>query len=243
LLKGQGLTLTELAAHPLKSTLSAVDRSLSCPLPSCDNLGLVFADGLAPPVAPESFDTVITPWFVDQVPKDAAQIPPLVSRLLRDGGSYICTGPFLYDVGHTLPSHRYCADEYVELVRTSGFSVTRASYAPESYVASPASTQGRSEHVLYLHARKAKEVHATSEANVPSWLRTGTGALLPVPQPEIAPSLEGTPREVSEVFALIDGTRSVSEIGRVLVERKILVDDETTETVVRACLKIIFRKT
>lgn len=240
LLAGERVDLTELPAHARRSNLSARTRTLSCPLPPPPNLKLILGDGLEPPVATGVFDTVITPWFVDQVPKDAATIPPLVASLLREGGSYICTGPFLYDARHTKASRRYCADEYIEQVGRAGFVVTRATYQTEPYVASPLSTQGRIEHVLYMHAQKqgSPVVH---EETLPPYLVPGSGAALAIPRPEGLSQLDLAPPEVAAVAALIDGKRSVLAITGTLVERGVLADDGTADAAVRACLKLILK--
>lgn len=154
LLRGEEVRLTEVPGHPRRSTQASLERTLRAPARRVEQLSLVFADALSPPFAEGSFDTIIAPWFVDQVPEDAADVPRLASRLLREGGSFVCTGPFVYEARHTKPSRRYCADEFVEIVRLAGFETTGASYEPETYLASPLSTQSRNEHVLYLHARK-----------------------------------------------------------------------------------------
>lgn len=241
LLAGEPVSLTELPAHPRRSTEATRTRALRCPLPPAPQLSLLFADGLDPPVPRGVFDTVVTPWFVDQVPADAAQIPALVSELLVDGGSFICTGPFLYDAGHTKPSLRYCADEFIEVVQRSGFEITTASYEVEPYVASPLSTQGRIEHVLYMHARKAGGATSTRLDPHP-YLRPGPGGALPIPRPS---GLEGRtfqPFQVNEVAALLDGTRSVLDITSALVTRGVLADDGAADAVVRACLQLILKQ-
>lgn len=234
---GEQVSLTELPAHPRRSSLAALTRPLRCPLPSAPALQLLFADGVDPPLARGALQTVVTPWFVDQVPPDAASIPPLVFDLLVDGGSFICTGPFLYDAGLTKPSLRYCADEFIEMVESAGFEITMASYETEPYAASPLSTQGRTEHVLYMHARKvASKAQRTHQ---PAFLRRGPGTHLPV---EAMPGLAGRhfePQQVSDVAALIDGQRSVLDITNILVERGVLADDGAADAAVIACIQVL----
>lgn len=238
---GEPITLTELPAHPRRSSTATLSRQLKCPLPPTPELQLLFADGLHPPLTPHAFQTVVTPWFVDQVPQDAALIPELVHELLVEGGSFICTGPFVYDTGLTKPSLRYCADEFIELVQQAGFEITRASYESEPYAASPLSTQGRIEHVLYMHARKVAS-KAADRPSMPAYLRPGPGARLPV---AVLPSIAGQrfhPQQVSEVAALIDGQRSVLDITSILVERGVLADDGAADAAVRACIQLLRRQ-
>ncbi len=240
LLEEKSVTLFEFPAHPRRSTMASVERQLTAPGKPPQGLRLLFADALRPPVKPGVFDTVVTPWFVDQVPHDAADIPREVSRLLRPGGSWINTGPFIYDPTQTKPAHRYCADEFLELVRRSGFSVTHAQYESMAYMASPVSTQGRTEHVLFMHARKDGVVPDVVEE--PDWLRPESKGELTVPSFEGLEDYVGPQQIVSDVAALIDGRRSTVEIARELICREKLANDGTAEAVVRGCLKIIYRQ-
>jgi hypothetical protein len=240
LLSGENVALSELPAHPRKSTMPFLTRTLSCALAPAPSLCLALADALDPPVARGRWQTVVAPWFVDEVPENAALVPELVSSLLVEGGSFICTGPFLYDSGHTKSALRYCADEFVELVKHAGFEVTTATYEPEPYMVSPISTQGRIEHVLYLHARKDSS-RRVARRELPAFL-TPAGAEKPIPRPTGIQNTQFSPPEVAEVAALIDGERSVQDITVILIERGVLVNDGTQESGVRGCLRAIFER-
>lgn len=238
LLAGRPVTLTELPAHPRRSKAVTATRALACPCPTTTALSFVLADGLDPPVVRGKFDTVVMPWFVDQVPKDAARMPELANALLCEGGNFLVTGPFLYDTGRTKPALRYCADEFVEFVEKSGFCVTGASYLPEPYVASPLSTQGRIEHVLYMHAQKTA---SRTISEVPAYL-TASGSDRPVPKAPGVDQASFPLDAVAAVAALIDGQRSVDQIARILIDRGVLGDDGSAAAAVRGCLKMIFKQ-
>jgi len=241
LMAGEAVPLTELTTHPRKSTAVAVTRQLKCPLPSAPHLGLVLADALDPPMQRGECDTVVAPWVVDEVPEDAAVVPELARSLLREGGSFICIGPFLYDNARTKPSRRYSADEFVELVKLAGFELTAATYKPEPYMASPLSSQSRSEHVLYLHARKVSSLRSV-RPELPPFLKPGPGASLSIPRPKASPEAPYSPEVVAEVAALIDGDRNLRQIATILLERGVLVKDGAAEAAVRGCLKVIFKQ-
>lgn len=241
LLAGEEVTLTELPAHPRKSAVPCLTRSLKRPLPPASHLGLALADALDPPVTRGKWDTVVTSWFVDDVPEDAAVVPDLAASLLREGGSFICTGPFLYDSGRARPALRYCADEFIEFVERAGFEVTTARYHVESYMASPLSAEGRIEHVLYMHARKDSSKRV-ERPEVPPFLKPGSGASRPIPRPKGIEQAQFSPTEVAEVAALIDGERSVRQITEILVGRGILIQDGSAESGVRGCLRVIFQQ-
>ncbi|HEY8946230.1 MAG TPA: methyltransferase domain-containing protein, partial [Polyangiaceae bacterium] len=54
------------------------------------------ANGTEPPFAAASFDTIVTPWFIDQVPTDLAGLLRTVNDLLVPGGRWINQGPLIY---------------------------------------------------------------------------------------------------------------------------------------------------
>lgn len=241
ILAGEAVELTELPAHPKRSNQVAVTRRLQCALPVPERLSFLLADGLEPPVAPGKWDTVVAPWFVDEVPTDAAVVPELARTLLREGGSFVCVGPLLYDNAHTKAFQRYCADEFVDLVKRAGFEITKGKYEAESYMASPLSSHTRVEHVLYLHARKVSSLRAVPP-ELPAYLKPGPGASVSIPVPEGLRDIQFSPEQVAEVAALIDGSRNVRQITRLLVDRGVLVNDGTQEAAVRGCLKIMHKQ-
>src|SRR5690606_23055437 len=95
--RGKTLELWELPGQPRKSTWAAVQRTIHPPGPSPANLQLIFADALQPPFAAASFDTIVTPWFIDQVPQNISTFLPTLTALLKPGGSWLNQGPLIYD--------------------------------------------------------------------------------------------------------------------------------------------------
>src|SRR5690606_14569000 len=181
-----------------------VQRTIHPPGPSPANLQLIFADALQPPFAAASFDTIVTPWFIDQVPQDISTFLPTLTSLLKPGGSWLNQGPLIYDPARTQPVHRYCADELIELIVQAGFDITKASYDPTLYLASPISTQARREFVLTFHAQRLASP-SLPHASLPCWLAHDS------PNEAPAPVLEGIESALSlhplvvHVAHLIDG--------------------------------------
>jgi hypothetical protein len=196
----------------------------------------MFADGLDPPFADGAFDTVLTPWFVDQVPPDMAALFPAIHRVLAEGGLWLNHGPLVYHPNHTLLVHRYRADEVLDLVAASGFAIEQHAYDRLLYMQSPACTQGRTEMVLSFRARRIDRVEAVVPEQ-PAWLRDRT---LPVPR------VAGLDRYVAPhplfaaVIALVDGQRSIDDIAAVLV-RKAGLPEAAAPGGVQACLGEIWR--
>jgi hypothetical protein len=113
----------------------------------------VFADGTAPPFAPESFDTVVTPWFIDQVPPDLGAFFGTLRKLLRPGGRWLNQGPLIYP--EQVPfERRYAREELFELARAAGLSVGDWSRTSQRYLVSPLTGNGKIESVLSFMATR-----------------------------------------------------------------------------------------
>ncbi len=240
LMRGESVRLYELPAHPRRASFAAVEHCITAANAPPEGLVLLFGDGLDPPVARGCFDTVITPWFVDQVPEDAASIVLLVHDLLKEGGSWINHGPFVYDPSHTAPAHRYAADEYLHLVARGGFRVTHARYQAGPHFASPYSSQGRTETVLTFHATK-KITAPAQPSTEPNWLRAETRARTAIPRLDGLEHFEAPHPTVAKVLALIDGKRTARDICRILVDAGDIAPDGNEQTAVYACLKVLYQ--
>jgi hypothetical protein len=237
LLQGEKVRLFELPGQPLRSLDASREREIEARAPSLPHLRLVFGDGLLPPFQDGSFDTVITPWFVDQVPKNAADLLGTLERLLVPGGAWINHGPLIYDPARTAAAHRYTQEEFLEIVRGSRFRVSRATYESELYMASPLSSQARRETVLTFHAALGSGL---SQKQEPSFLTDAAG-LTVVPPFTLSPTFQPPLPIFGQLLALCDGTRGVRELARRLVEAGDLADDGTAEAVVRGVLRVILR--
>jgi hypothetical protein len=113
----------------------------------------VFADGVAPPFAAQSFDTLVTPWFIDQVPRDLPAIMRTLGGLLRPGGRWINQGPLIYPA-QTPFDRRYAREELFELAQTAGFTLGDWSRASQRYLVSPLTGNGKFESVLSFVASR-----------------------------------------------------------------------------------------
>lgn len=235
LMEGHAVSMLELPGHPRRSTMVCIERNLKAPQVRPPGLQLLLADGLNPPVVNGAFDTVLTPWFVDQVPEDLATLPAMIRRVLRPGGAWLNQGPFVYDPARTKPVHRYCADEFIQIVNANGFAVSKATYLPHMHMASPVSAQGRSEWVLNMHATA---VSSGSEGGAePPWLAAG-GAELAIPTFEGLANYVAPHPSVAAVIRLVDGTKSAQEIANRLVAAGELSEVGATEAV-QACLRLV----
>jgi uncharacterized protein YbaR (Trm112 family)/ubiquinone/menaquinone biosynthesis C-methylase UbiE len=156
LVRGEALRLTEASLKVME--VEDVSRAwrLIAPAGPLDPQAFhcVFADGLAPPFADESFDSVVTPWFIDQVPRNLPAFLAELARLLVPGGWWLNQGPLIYPE-QTPFEARASRDELFDLAEAAGFEVGAWSRASLPYLVSPLSGTGRVESVLsFVAARR-----------------------------------------------------------------------------------------
>jgi hypothetical protein len=155
LVRGATLELTEASLRVME--LGEVSRAWTLHAEhgglSETSFQLLLADGVAPPFPPESFDSIVTPWFIDQVPRDLPAFFGNVRRLLRPGGRYFNQGPLVYPE-QTPFSARYCREELFELAANAGLPVGGWSSASRPYLVSPLSGSGKHERVLCFVASR-----------------------------------------------------------------------------------------
>ena len=105
---------------------SAREWKLSAPGGPIDaeRFHFLVADGLEPPFAAGSFDTVVTPWFIDQAPDDVRDFVGTVHRLLLPQGRWLNLGPLLYEPAVPI-GLRFGREEIFDLAARAGFHVER----------------------------------------------------------------------------------------------------------------------
>lgn len=115
----------------------------------------LFADGIEPPFADGCFDSVVTPWFIDQVPRDLPTFFARLARLLQPGGRWLNQGPLVYPE-QTPFAERYSREELFDLAVSTGFVIDGWSVASMPYLVSPLSGHGKVEAVLSFVCSRAR---------------------------------------------------------------------------------------
>lgn len=230
LISGEALDLFEFPLRPPTLEQVAVDRRLAARDPR-DGFHLLFADGLSPPVPPGTIDTVITPWFVDQVPQDLATLLPTLRRLLKDGGQWINHGPLIYHPAHTKLVHRYGEDELVALCEHLGLNVEAQRVTRMRYMQSPVGSQGRTERVLTFRARATAAAPGSTTASAADWRGDPD---LPVPRFDGLDAYEAPHPMFAAIAALVDGQRTTRQIAQLMTTRHGLPADAALEGVTAA---------
>jgi hypothetical protein len=147
--RGRSVRLTEASLNVTDADHVSATWSLGSPEGplGADAFHFFLANGLAPPFAAGTFDTVVTPWFIDRVPSDLPAFLTTVHGLLRPGGRWLNHGPLLYPTDVPL-SRRYALEELLELARAAGFEVNDVAITSQPYLVSPLTGTGRVERVL-----------------------------------------------------------------------------------------------
>lgn len=234
-LAGRAFNFHEVPSSPRSAHLPAIPRTLQGRADLGGNLQLVLADGLNPPFAPGSFDTVIADWFFDQVVPDLEAYLPLVRSLLSENGVLLHHGPLVYP-STTPRSRRHTPEELFELLQAAGFEVIAQTEAKLPFMESPDCNQGRSERVFSFTARLATAGPAPLNA-IPNWLLSDD---LPIPYFTGLDRYSPPHPFFGAVVAAIDGLRSCAEIAsRIANQQKLSVS--TVTVAVRAALREIHR--
>jgi uncharacterized protein YbaR (Trm112 family)/SAM-dependent methyltransferase len=200
-----------------------------------DRFHFMLADGLEPPFSAGAFDTVVTPWFIDEGPADVRDFISTVHRLLAPGGRWLNLGPLLY--GPDVPiALRFGREELFDLAARAGFRVEDWSTDSAPYLVSRLNGRGKVEWVLAFSATKlASDQAAPRDGGPPSWLIFNH---LPVPTFEgQSMAWSGTPG-YQLVISAVDGRRTIDDIARVIDRqaREASVSLSEIRGAVRQCL-------
>jgi len=216
-IRGEKVSMTEasISVHEIEGASRRWE--LSAPTILDDSkFHFVFADGLQPPFAPETFDTVVTPWFMDRIPPDLRDFVGVIEMLLKPGGRWVNYGPLLYPPELPL-DRRFSRDEVFDIADRAGFRIDEWSTESGAHLLSPYLGRGRVEWVLTFVAVKEDSDAAESDTRMPpSWL------VLPYLS---VPSFEGQsvfvhPEPlVQAVISGIDGERSINELTQGIVQQ------------------------
>jgi ubiquinone/menaquinone biosynthesis C-methylase UbiE len=156
-IRGASVHLTEAAANVQESDLVSRRWTLSAPGGPLgdDEFHFYLANGVEPPFEAESFDTIVTPWFIDQVPPDLETFLGTVHRLLAPGGRWINHGPLIYPSGALPMSRWYAREEIDALARAIGFTMGEWQSESIPYLVSPLMGRGKIEKVFTFQAGRA----------------------------------------------------------------------------------------
>lgn len=195
------------------------------------------ADAVDPPLDPGLFDTVLTPWFIDQGPEDVRDLFSTLHRMLKPGGRWVNLGPLRYDLDVPI-SRRFAREELFDLARRAGFRVGPWESAGGPYLVSRLNGRGKVEWVLAFSATRleAPEEGSSPSGGPPAWL---VFRHLPVPTFEGQTLFWSEASTIRMVVSSIDGRRTLDDIAVLVAERASQPDISMSQvrTAVRQCLQ------
>jgi SAM-dependent methyltransferase len=153
IVRGASVELTESSLTVFDEGHVSARRTLRAPNGPIDDrhFHFLFANGLEPPFFDRTFDTIVTPWFIDRVPPDLEAFLGKLARLLRPGGRWINQGPLLY-APETPVARRFARAEIFDLAGRAGFRVGKWSRRSCPYLVSPLTGRGKIESILTFEA-------------------------------------------------------------------------------------------
>ncbi|HUF72112.1 MAG TPA: hypothetical protein VMR74_04335 [Gammaproteobacteria bacterium] len=232
---GETVELYEFPLAPIDANHAAILRELAAPRPAREGLRFVIADVHRPPFPAKAFDTVVTPWLIDILPGDFAELCARVNHLLEDDGVWINFGSLNFHQAD--PAAQLGPDECFEIVEQQGFDAPVHTDTRIPYLCSPASRHGRRETVLSWRALKKRHIKgpARHEA-LPDWIVRGRE---PIPAIEHFRVAAMSTRIHAQIMSLIDGRRSIADIAG-LLERERLMPAIEAEASIRGLLIKLF---
>jgi hypothetical protein len=152
-LMGETVVLQHLPNSPAQPEDAAVARRLCLRGEPPEGFAVVFADARAPPVVPGAFDSVLTPWYIDQVDQALPDLVETLRALLPPGGVWLHLGPLVYRAKHPVEL-RLTLAELCELASLHGFIVEAKACERMPHLLTPEHTSGRVEEVYAFSARR-----------------------------------------------------------------------------------------
>jgi N2227-like protein len=155
-IRGAAVSLTESSVNAPEVDPVSSRWTLAAPSGSLGDEAFHFflADGTNPPFSDQTFDTIVTPWFIDQVPSDLEGLLRRLHGLLVPGGRWINHGPLIYRADALPIARWYSRQEIFDLARTVGFRVDAWEQGSQPHFVSPLTGRGLLENVLTFQASR-----------------------------------------------------------------------------------------
>lgn len=219
--RGETVELWEFPIAPRRARDHAVLRKLEAEGVR-PGLEFVLGDALRAPFNKGSFDAVITPWLVDILPVDFAELAARINYLLAPAGRWVNFGSLAFDP--PAEAQRLTLEECVATLEQNGFSDVEHREDQIPYMCSPASRHGRVEEAVSFRATKSRHRKAPHRyQSLPEWLVTGKEAVPALPAFQLQAASN---RIFAFVMGLIDGKRSIDDMAQLLESQRLMQKQE-----------------
>lgn len=236
---GESLTIREANLEMGDLGQSTREWVLAAPQGPVDDARFHFlvADAVDPPLDHGRFDTVLTPWFIDQGPEDVRDLISTIHLMLKPGGRWVNLGPLKYDLDVPI-SRRFAREELFDLAGRAGFRVGPWQSEAVPYLVSKLNDRGKVEWVLAFSATRldAPEQDSGADGGPPPWL---VFRHLPIPTFQGQTVFWSEAPTIRMVVSSIDGRRTLEDIAAMVAERASQPDISMAQvrTAVRRCLQ------
>lgn len=147
---GGTLDLYQILPNNIRSKADNVTLwELHAPRKADNDFLFSFADASKLPFADNSFQTVLTPFIIDEVGEDLRNFAPKVNKLIEPGGYWVNYGAMSF-----LPGFNYTAEEVLSIVGDSGFRIMEHGFSTQAHAAPRESCQRQVYDCLYFSAIK-----------------------------------------------------------------------------------------
>jgi len=227
ILNGKGLSIYEFPEQPINSDHVAIEHNVEGQKP-LDNFHTIFSDANKPCFKKASFDTLITPWFIDIQPLEFSRFLQQLNQYIGIGDQWINFGSLVFN--QQRDAFCYSIDEVKAIAKEQGFEIKAIKQQQIPYLKSPYNAGHRIENIWSWSAKKIKDVEAISETQtLPEWLRDTNK---PIPKLDEFKQFSARHRLYAQLGGEVDGRTSIKKIGSKLA-KKHSIDKEEAETMAR----------
>lgn len=152
ILESKALDLYEVNLFPKNFKNSSVKRSLKAS-EELSNHHLVLSSFPNIPFEKDSFDVIISPWFLDILNMSFSLALEKATKFLKSDGNFLFIGPS--NIHSPYFTNQYTSSEIVNEFNDY-FINTKSQVEQVDYLNSPIDTQKRVEDILFIHASKLK---------------------------------------------------------------------------------------
>ncbi len=207
ILQGKDLELIEFPKIPIESKFTALKHSVKGR--KLNNFHFVFADAQDLAIQPGTFDTVLTPWFIDIVPRSFKDLAAKMNQHLSIGQKWVNIGLLGFEKNRQ--ADIYGPDEVKEALISAGFELKTWETRDLPYLFSPYSAVKRNDTVFMFSVTKIKGVKQPPRYQyLPDWL---LDTALPIPKNEAMTLYQYKSDIYLRILSLIDGKTSLEQLA------------------------------
>lgn len=157
------------------------------------------------PFTKNTFDLIITPWFIDVNGGDVRDLIGLIHEQLTNNGHWINSGPLLF-TRHLPTQLKYTSTEIKEFIELSGFTFNSEEINNAGYLISPLEARFREEQVWTFSAQK-KIPSIETIIQTHAWL-----IMHHLPIPNINFICQDSHPLIDTILEKVDGMRSINDM-------------------------------